>query len=188
MYGLLIALHVFICAALIISVLLQSAKGEGLAGAFGGTSLTGTVFGGRGAATFLSRATSVLAVAFMASCIVIALIRPSTGTRAVTGGSSAVEEAARRGQATPAEQPGGEGHSQQQTMPGETPAGQKQPPSGPGEDLFKQAPQTTPATQTAPPATKPDSGKKYHCRVSSLRSVSNTRFRAEVVELADTPS
>jgi len=54
-YGLLIALHVLICTTLIISVLLQSAKGEGLAGAFGGTSLTGTVFGGRGAATFLSR-------------------------------------------------------------------------------------------------------------------------------------
>ena len=37
---------------------IQSAKGEGLAGAFGGTSLTGTVFGGRGAATFLSKATT----------------------------------------------------------------------------------------------------------------------------------
>jgi preprotein translocase subunit SecG len=169
-YGLLIALHVFICAALIISVLLQSAKGEGLAGAFGGTSLTGTVFGGRGAATFLSRATSVLAVAFMASCIVIALVRPSTSSNAVTGGSSAVEQAARKGQANPVEQPGGEGHSGTQTMPGETPsgqtpagqpaAGQKQPPTGPGEDLFKQAPQTNPTNQSATPATKPDSGKK----------------------------
>lgn len=151
MYGLLIALHVFICTALIISVLLQSAKGEGLAGAFGGTSLTGTVFGGRGAATFLSRATTVLAVAFMASCIVIALIRPSTATRAVTGGSSAVEEAARQGQAPqapPVEQPGAEGNAQQS-------AGQK-PPPGPGEELFQQ----TPATQTATPATTPDSGKK----------------------------
>ena len=62
MYGLLLVLHVFICIALVLSVLLQSAKGEGLAGAFGGTSLTGTVFGGRGAASFLSRATTVLAV------------------------------------------------------------------------------------------------------------------------------
>jgi len=156
-YGLLIALHVFICTALIISVLLQSAKGEGLAGAFGGTSLTGTVFGGRGAATFLSRATSVLAVAFMASCIVLALIRPTGSTSAVTGaGSSAVEEAARQGQtpqAPPVEQPGAEG-SAQQTTPAQKPAGQTPPPS-PGDELFQQ----TPATQSATPATKPDSGK-----------------------------
>jgi preprotein translocase subunit SecG len=155
-YGLLIALHVFICTALIISVLLQSAKGEGLAGAFGGTSLTGTVFGGRGAASFLSRATSVLAVAFMGSCIVIALIRPSTATRAVTGGESAVEEAARQGQtpqAPPVEQPGAEGNVQQAT-PGQPPAGQ--PPPGPGEELFQKE---APATQQAP-ATTPDSGKK----------------------------
>jgi preprotein translocase subunit SecG len=152
-YGLLIALHVFICVALIISVLLQSAKGEGLAGAFGGTSLTGTVFGGRGAATFLSRATSVVAVAFMASCIVIALIRPSTGTRAVTGGESAVEEAARQGQtpeAPPAQQPGTEG-STQQTTPGQT------PPLSPGDELFQKE---APATQSTTPATTPDSGKK----------------------------
>jgi len=149
-YGLLIALHVLICTTLIISVLLQSAKGEGLAGAFGGTSLTGTVFGGRGAATFLSRATSILAVAFMASCIVIALIRPSTGTNAVTGGSSAVEEAARQGQipeAQPVQQPGAEGNVQQ-TTPAQQPAGQ--PPPGPGDELFKKD----------APATTPDSGKK----------------------------
>lgn len=151
MYSLLITIHVLICTALIISVLLQSAKGEGLAGAFGGTSLTGTVFGGRGAATFLSRATSVLAVAFMASCIVIALIRPTSSSNAVTGGSSAVEEAARSGQtpAEPVQQPGTEGTTQ--------PATTGQPPTGPGEELFNQTP---PATQQAAPATTPDSGKK----------------------------
>ncbi len=151
MYGLLISLHVFICIALVVSVLLQSAKGEGLAGAFGGTSLTGTVFGGRGAATFLSRATAVLAVGFMASCIVLALIRPPTGTRSATGGESAVQQAARTAptpEAPPVQQPGSEGNTQQTQSSQQTqqakPAGQ--PPS-PGDELF----QTT---------TKPDSGKK----------------------------
>lgn len=57
------------CIALILVVLMQSAKGEGLAGgtAFGG-GMSGAVFGGRGAATFLSKATTVLAVVFMINC------------------------------------------------------------------------------------------------------------------------
>ncbi|NIP32296.1 MAG: preprotein translocase subunit SecG, partial [candidate division Zixibacteria bacterium] len=36
MFSILIVLHIFISLGLIISVLMQSAKGEGLAGAFGG--------------------------------------------------------------------------------------------------------------------------------------------------------
>jgi len=63
-----------------IVVLLQSAKGEGLAGAFGGGGgLTGAVFGGRGAASFLSKATAYLAIAFMLSCISLALVTPGGG-------------------------------------------------------------------------------------------------------------
>jgi len=52
-----------------IVVLLQSSKGGGLAGAFGGTGGMGAIFGGRGAATFLAKATTVLAVLFMLSNI-----------------------------------------------------------------------------------------------------------------------
>jgi preprotein translocase subunit SecG len=66
-----------ICLGLILVILMQSSKGEGLAGAFGGTSLTGAVFGGRGAATFLSKSTSVLAIAFMISCLVLAFLSPA---------------------------------------------------------------------------------------------------------------
>lgn len=65
----LIFLHVVVCILLIISVLLQSSKGGGLAGTFGGDSLGGAAFGGRSAATFLSRTSSVLAVMFMLLCI-----------------------------------------------------------------------------------------------------------------------
>ena len=132
MYGILIVLHVFICIALVMSVLLQSSKGEGLAGAFGGSSLTGTVFGGRGAATFLSRATTVLAVAFMTSSIVLTFIHPATSTTSVIQGGSAVEEAARQGR-TPAAPPvtPSQGTDQQS---GST------PPVDPNADLF--APET----------------------------------------------
>lgn len=81
--------HVLVCAALIIVVLLQSSKGEGLAGsAFGGGGLGGAVFGGRGAATFLSKATTYLAVLFMVNCIALAYM--SAGTRQIaTSGTDA---------------------------------------------------------------------------------------------------
>ncbi len=118
MYGFFIVLHIIICVGLMIAVLMQSAKGEGLAGAFGGTSMTGTVFGGRGAAPFLAKATTGLAVAFFLSCIVLAFLSPAR-EQILSGapGESAVQKAAqeRATQAPPA---------QQQAPPGEVPGGQ----------------------------------------------------------------
>lgn len=96
MYAFLILLHILICAALIITVLLQSSKGEGLAGAFGGSGITGAVFGGRGAATFLSRATTVLAIAFFISSIALTFITPLTGSRVSSTGKSAVSQEAQK--------------------------------------------------------------------------------------------
>lgn len=76
---------------------MQSAKGEGLAGAFGGGGgLSGAVFGGRGAASFLSKATSVLAVVFMINCGVLAFMSSSrTGSLSTTANSAVTEEAQR---------------------------------------------------------------------------------------------
>jgi preprotein translocase subunit SecG len=86
-------LHVLICIALIMAVLMQSAKGEGLAGAFGGSGITGAVFGGRGAATFLSKATTVLAIAFFLSCIVLSFLSPAVGS---SGGRSGIQREAEK--------------------------------------------------------------------------------------------
>ncbi|MFH1686381.1 MAG: preprotein translocase subunit SecG [bacterium] len=71
-----VVFHVIVCVALILVVLLQSSKGEGLAGsAFGGGGgMSGAVFGGRGAASFLSKATSTLAVVFMLNCGALAFM------------------------------------------------------------------------------------------------------------------
>ncbi|MCI0596626.1 MAG: preprotein translocase subunit SecG [candidate division Zixibacteria bacterium] len=88
MYTLLIILHVIVAVCLIISVLMQSSKGEGLAGAFGGGTFSSTVFGGRGAATFLARATSVLALVFALTSIGLTMV-----TRAPSS-QSAVQKAA----------------------------------------------------------------------------------------------
>jgi preprotein translocase subunit SecG len=131
LFALLIIIHVIICIALILAILMQSSKGEGLAGAFGGTSLTGAVFGGRGAASFLSRATTVLAIAFMVSCTILTFVSPA---RQVERAGSAVKREMQQ-QQLPGGQPTtlpGEGATQQPTgggTPVPPPTGQ-QPASG----------------------------------------------------------
>lgn len=100
MLTLLTIFYVAVCIALIITVLLQSAKGEGLAGAFGGGGISGAVFGGRGAASFLSRATTVLAVLFMLVAVVLSFMSGGGGT---PDGASAVQKASQEAmQTTPA--------------------------------------------------------------------------------------
>ncbi len=64
MYTLLLILFLIVCVLMTITILLQSSSGGGLAGTFGGSNM-GAVFGGRGAATFLSKMTTALAVLFL---------------------------------------------------------------------------------------------------------------------------
>lgn len=96
MFTLFVTIHIIISILLIIVVLLQSSKGEGLAGAFGGSGITGAVFGGRGAATFLSKTTTILAIAFFLSCLGLTFISPSSGRRFEE--SAIQKEAAKQGQ------------------------------------------------------------------------------------------
>jgi preprotein translocase subunit SecG len=63
-YFVLVMLHIVICAVLIMVVLLQSGEAADLAGAFGGAG-SQTAFGPRGAATFLTKATTWCAIMFM---------------------------------------------------------------------------------------------------------------------------
>ncbi len=73
LYGLMIAFHILVSVLLMIVVLLQPGKGGGgLGAAFGGGSAS-SVFGGRGAATFLSKTTGVLAALFFVLCVAIAM-------------------------------------------------------------------------------------------------------------------
>jgi len=57
-------IHIFVAVALIMIVLLQTGKGADMGIAFGGGS-SQTLFGTTGAGTFLSKATTVIAVIFM---------------------------------------------------------------------------------------------------------------------------
>ena len=81
-------LHVLLCLLLILVVLLQSGKAADLAGAFGGAG-SQTAFGPRGAANFLTRATTWCAVMFMVTSMTLvlrqSLMQPATGTGSVLG-------------------------------------------------------------------------------------------------------
>ena len=63
--GFILFLFVPVCVVLTLIILLQDSKGEGLSSsAFGGAEMQ-SVLGGRGAATFLGKLTTWLAIAFM---------------------------------------------------------------------------------------------------------------------------
>ena len=63
-------LHLFLCVGIIGLVLLQRGKGAD-AGAGFGAGASGTVFGARGSASFLSRTTAILATLFFGTCLTL---------------------------------------------------------------------------------------------------------------------
>ncbi len=153
-------LHLVACAGLMISILLQSGKGGGLAGAFGGGS-SQTLFGGRGAASFLSRASTILAVVFFVTSLTLGL----AASRGASARTSLIQEEAKR-RATQ-QRPGSAGQQPGAPVSGQ-PAGQPagRAPTGQSPTGSPSAPMTTapatgaPTTTTGTPATPPPSGGK----------------------------
>ena len=74
-------LHIVICLFLIVVVLLQSGKAADLAGAFGGMG-SQTVFGPRGSATVLSKATTIAAILFMVTSLTLSIMATRNGKSA----------------------------------------------------------------------------------------------------------
>jgi len=68
---LIIVIHIIVCIALIMIVLLQTGKGADMGAAFGGGS-SQTLFGSTGASTFLSKATTAAAILFMLTSLILA--------------------------------------------------------------------------------------------------------------------
>jgi len=98
-YFVLVTLHILVCGLLIIVVLLQSGEAADLAGAFGGAG-SQTAFGPRGAATFLSKATTWCAIMFMLTSMAMTKRQNST---AATSGSSVLQQFSKTAKpATPA--------------------------------------------------------------------------------------
>ncbi len=99
MAGFLTVIHVFISIFLVISILLQSSKGGGLAGMFGGGGGgMGSVFGGRGAASFLAKVTMWLGIAFAITSITIALLSKGVSS----GQRSMIQQVAEQEASSPA--------------------------------------------------------------------------------------
>lgn len=72
MITLILIIHTLVCVFLIFIVLIQGGKGAELGAAFGGSSQT--LFGGRGAATFLNKLTTVVAIIFMVTSLLLAVV------------------------------------------------------------------------------------------------------------------
>jgi preprotein translocase subunit SecG len=78
------AIHVLVSLVLIVSILLQSSKGGGLAGTFGGQA-SSTIFGPRGAASALAKMTQYLAGGFLVLSLVLSMLAGgSIGPQSVT--------------------------------------------------------------------------------------------------------
>ena len=100
----LVTLHVLVCFVLIIVIMLQSGSAADLAGAFGGAG-SQTAFGPRGAATFLSHATTWCAIVFMMTSLTLSVKRAPSDVN--TGSGSVLEQTQKSGTApTKPAQPG----------------------------------------------------------------------------------
>lgn len=99
---LLVIIHVVVCIALIMIVLLQTGKGADMGAAFGGGS-SQTLFGSGGASTFLSKATTVAAIVFMLTSFGLAFLSTNrTGDSLVLKNKPPVEAQAEKQAEVPA--------------------------------------------------------------------------------------
>jgi len=127
----LVTLHVLVCFVLIIVIMLQSGNAADLAGAFGGAG-SQTAFGPRGAASFLSRATTWCAIVFMMTSLTLSVKRGPSETTSSTG--SILEQ------------------TQKQAPAKTTPTAPIQIPIQPGQAPAAPPAQSLPPAQSQPPA------------------------------------
>ncbi|HZR47311.1 MAG TPA: preprotein translocase subunit SecG [Candidatus Manganitrophaceae bacterium] len=87
MYIFVVIIHVIVCIILMGVILLQAGKGAEMGAAFGGSSQT--IFGSRGAATFLSKITVGAAALFMITSLTLSILsRERSVASTVTDGAA----------------------------------------------------------------------------------------------------
>lgn len=72
MSGLVLGIHIFVCVLLIVVVLVQVGKGAEIGAVFGGGS-SSTLFGSTGPAGFLTKVTTVVAIVFMLTSLLLTM-------------------------------------------------------------------------------------------------------------------
>jgi preprotein translocase subunit SecG len=90
-----IVVHILVCIALIMIVLLQAGKGAEMGAAFGGASQT--IFGSAGAMGFLSKLTTVAAVIFMITSLLLTFSSSRRGSTIMKEGPAPAAPAAPSG-------------------------------------------------------------------------------------------
>ena len=101
----LIIIHVIVCIALIMIVLLQTGKGADMGAAFGGGS-SQTLFGSTGASTFLTKATTAAAIVFMLTSLGLAYMSGhKTGDSIVIDTKTPIEQHAEPEKNLPVQEP-----------------------------------------------------------------------------------
>jgi len=98
MYTFLVILFVLLSFIMVVAILLQAGKGQGLAGSVGGGLGISSVLGARGAADFLQKSTTWLAVLYMTLAIAIGYIYKS---KAETTQQSLIQQRTQEQQAIP---------------------------------------------------------------------------------------
>lgn len=93
LYGVILAIHIFLCFVLIAVILLQAGRGGGMAENFGGTAQS--ILGTRGAA-FLTRATTACATLFMLTSLTLAILSARQGRSLLEQVPVAAEKSATR--------------------------------------------------------------------------------------------
>ncbi len=82
-FGIIISVYILVCLFLVLFVLIQSDKGGGLAGSFGGMGGVNTVFGGRGTATIVTKITAWLAMSYLVISLLLNLLVSRSSTEQV---------------------------------------------------------------------------------------------------------
>jgi preprotein translocase subunit SecG len=109
MTAVLITLHIIVCIALIVVVLLQAGKGAEMGVSFGGGG-SNTVFGASGGRDFMSKLTAAAAIIFMLTSLTLAYFYGQPGSSSVMPETKAADATAPAATeppaaATPAAQP-----------------------------------------------------------------------------------
>src|ERR1700733_1416207 len=143
----LVTLHVMVCIILVIVIMLQSGNAADLAGAFGGAG-SQTAFGPRGAATFLSKATTWCAIVFMMTSLTLSVKRTPADVAAV-GGRSILEQTSKT--APPAKP----GTPAKPGPPLQAPAPSSNQPPAPAQSAPAQSSTPAPAAPSGTPTPAP---------------------------------
>jgi preprotein translocase subunit SecG len=147
LYTALIIVHVVVCIALILIVLLQTGRGAEMGAAFGGASQT--LFGGSGGSTFMSKLTTGAAIVFMVTCLTLSYWAGGLKTKSIMENIPAKEQ---QGPVLPAPKPVQPAPEQQgaagtpaQPQPSPAPAAKSNPAPSAAAPAHEQAPAQKPA-------------------------------------------